>query len=84
MRKMIHNKTLNRNYLTQPELALRLGVSENTLEKWRWKKTGPRFFKLGGVRYLVKDVEEFEAARYEASRVKEEAKKAKKAAVQNV
>lgn len=54
-----------KDYLTQKELAERLGVSENTLEKWRWKKIGPRFYKLGGVRYKLSDVLEYETEQYE-------------------
>jgi hypothetical protein len=33
-------------YLTQAELARRWRISPRTLERWRWKKTGPCYTKL--------------------------------------
>ena len=50
-------------HLDQTAVARRLGLSERTLEKWRWLRHGPRFMKVGGrVRYRVVDVEEYEAS----------------------
>jgi excisionase family DNA binding protein len=37
-----------------------LGVSENTLPRWRWQGFGPRFIKVGRkVLYRVEDLEDF-------------------------
>jgi hypothetical protein len=50
-------------HLNQIELARRWGVSERTLERWRWKRQGPPFMKIGGrVAYALVDIETFEAA----------------------
>jgi len=46
------------NLLTTPEVALRLGVAEITLRKWRVYGTGPRFVRCGAnVRYRTADIE---------------------------
>jgi hypothetical protein len=51
-------------FLTQPELAARFRVSPRTLERWRWKKTGPNYHKLGGkIVYAIDDVETYERRR---------------------
>jgi len=43
--------------LTQKEVALRLGISERTLERHRVIGTGPRFVRLGRlVRYRLSDL----------------------------
>lgn len=47
--------------LTSREVAKLLGVSLNTLQKWRSRATGPKFFKFGGansaaIRYDKADV----------------------------
>jgi transcriptional regulator GlxA family with amidase domain len=48
--------------LTQTQLAERWNISPRTLERWRWTKTGPSYVKIGGrVRYLLTDVEAYEA-----------------------
>ncbi|MCG3039176.1 helix-turn-helix domain-containing protein [Streptomyces sp. S1A] len=57
--------------LTEGQLAERLGVSVRTLQRWRWQKTGPRYYKLspgrgGRVRYRLADVERYEAERLAA------------------
>jgi len=50
-------------HLNQIQLARRWSLSERTLERWRWKRQGPPFLKIGGrVAYAVADVEAFEAA----------------------
>lgn len=35
--------------MTTAEAAKRLGLSRNTLVKWRMQKKGPGFIRLGGV-----------------------------------
>jgi len=47
-------------FLKQAEVAERLGVTGRTLEGWRWKNVGPRFYRLNGcVRYRTSDVEKW-------------------------
>ena len=51
-------------YLTQKELAVRWRISPRTLERWRIKRTGPAFHKIGGlVTYSLEDVEAHERRR---------------------
>lgn len=51
-------------YLNQDELARRFRVSPRTLERWRGKKTGPNYIKLGGkIVYALSDVEAYERRR---------------------
>ena len=35
-------------HLNQYELAKRWTISQRTLERWRWKKKGPSYLKIGG------------------------------------
>lgn len=50
-------------HLNQVELARRWSISPRTLERWRWRKQGPSYMRLGGrVAYKIGDVEAFEAA----------------------
>ena len=50
-------------HLDQVALARRWRLSPRTLERWRWKKQGPRYLRLGGrVVYTLADVMTFEAA----------------------
>ena len=43
--------------LNERETARRLGVSQRTLQDWRWRGRGPRFVKLGtAVRYRPADL----------------------------
>ena len=52
-----------RNRLRQADLAQRWGISERTIEAWRWKKIGPRYLTIGGrVIYRLEDIEAFERA----------------------
>ncbi len=52
------------SYLTQAELAARWRVSPRTLERWRWKKTGPSYTKIGcKVTYAIEDVLQHERRR---------------------
>lgn len=49
-------------HLNQIQLARRWNLSERTLERWRWKRVGPAFMRLGGrIAYAIADVEQFEA-----------------------
>ena len=51
-------------YLHQHELASRWRMSPRTLERWRWRKQGPSYIKLGGkVVYALQDVEAYERRR---------------------
>ena len=51
------------HFLNQKQLARRWGLSPRTLERWRWLRQGPVYFKLGGkVAYRVTDIDEFERA----------------------
>ena len=48
--------------MTSAEVSAYLGVTLNTLQKWRSRNRGPKYFKYGGancaaVRYDKKDVE---------------------------
>ena len=47
--------------ISQNELAQRWQISQTTLERWRAKRIGPSFLKLGGqVRYRLMDIMAFE------------------------
>lgn len=49
-------------HLNQIALARRWGMSQRTLERWRWLKQGPRYIKLGGhVAYRLEDIEAYES-----------------------
>ena len=51
-------------YFNQNELADRWRMSPRTLERWRWKKTGPNYTKLGGkIAYAMHDIETYERRR---------------------
>lgn len=48
-------------HMGQAALAERWGVSQRTLERWRWLGFGPRYIKIGGrVVYRVDEIEGFE------------------------
>lgn len=50
--------------LNTEEVAAYYGIKKNTLEIWRCKHKGPRYYKLGTrVLYDMDDLEEFFAAR---------------------
>ena len=52
-----------REWLDTKGLAGRLGVSTSTVRQWPRRGMGPTQFRIGGqVRYLVSDVEAWEAA----------------------
>lgn len=47
-------------YLKQAEVAELLNVNGRTLEGWRWRNVGPRFYRLNGcVRYRQSDVQKW-------------------------
>jgi hypothetical protein len=49
-------------HFNQVQLARRWGISERTLERWRWRREGPEYMKIGGrVAYALADIEAFEA-----------------------
>lgn len=53
--------------MTSAEVSRYLGVSLNTLQKWRTRNTGPRYMKYGDaksatIRYDAEDVEKFRLA----------------------
>lgn len=52
--------TVNYTHLTPQQVAERLQISVRLLEKWRHRRTGPRFVKVGHlVRYPIEDVEQW-------------------------
>lgn len=49
--------------LTPAELAALLAVPESTLADWRYRRSGPRYLRLGRlVRYSLEEVDEWLAA----------------------
>lgn len=49
-----------RELLSTPQAAAYLCLSKITLERWRWKRTGPPFCKLGFlIRYDRADLDAF-------------------------
>jgi predicted DNA-binding transcriptional regulator AlpA len=55
----LRDRILTSGCLTEREAAKRLRVSVQLLRKWRAKKGGPRYLKLGGkcIRYTAEDIE---------------------------
>ena len=50
-------------HLNEEQLARRWALSPRTLQRWRWRREGPPFMKLGGrVAYRLEDIEAFEVA----------------------
>jgi predicted site-specific integrase-resolvase len=48
-------------YLSDKNLAKRWGISFRTLQRWRWKGTGPPYIKIGGrIRYRLDSIKKFE------------------------
>lgn len=56
-----------KTWLTTADLAARWRVSAETIRTWRFRKTGPRYFKPAGPRgktlYDLADIEAWEAQR---------------------
>lgn len=47
-------------FMRESEVAIFLGVSTKSLQKWRWQGRGPRFAKFGSnVRYALDDVKDY-------------------------
>ena len=52
---------ITESYLSEKSLAKKWGISHKTLQRWRWLRTGPSYFKIGGrIRYSNKSIEEYE------------------------
>ena len=50
-------------HLNQVELARRWRISPRSLERWRWRREGPRYLKIGAhVVYRLEDIEAYEMA----------------------
>lgn len=50
-------------HLHQSAVAHRWHLSVRTLERWRWRRQGPKYIKVGGrVLYRLEDIEAFERA----------------------
>jgi hypothetical protein len=50
-------------HLNQIDLARRWNISHRTLERWRWRREGPRYLKLGGrIVYRLEDILAYEIA----------------------
>jgi integrase len=44
-------------FLTSDEAARYLGVQQRLMENWRWRRTGPKFIKIGNrIRYTMEDL----------------------------
>ena len=55
-------------HFNQIELSRRWRLSPRTLERWRYRGTGPQFLKVGGrVIYRLEDIETFEAEQLRAT-----------------
>ena len=49
-------------HINQVELSRRWRLSPRTLERWRYRGTGPQYLKVGArILYRVADIEAFEA-----------------------
>ena len=67
-----HRRTATRDpsaLLNQSQAASLIGVSERTLECWRWKGNGPAFVKISSraVRYRRQDIEKWVSERIQRS-----------------
>lgn len=51
-------------YLSEKALAKIWSIAPKTLQKWRWKKIGPPYVKIGiAVRYVPESIRKFEEER---------------------
>lgn len=49
--------------LNTADAAARLGVTESALRQWRYKGTGPTYYKMNGlIGYMPEDIDAFFAA----------------------
>lgn len=47
-------------WLTEPEAAEMLGIAVATLRRWRSKREGPPWYRMGhAVRYMKEDIDRF-------------------------
>ena len=48
-------------WLTEEEAAAHLKRSVGTLQQWRWKDKGPKYYRdpHGGIRYALADLDEW-------------------------
>ena len=48
-------------FLNEQDLAMLWGISHRTLQRWRRKRVGPAFVRIGGsIRYAIEDARAFE------------------------
>ncbi len=53
-----------KQFYSTEELEALIGISRNTLRKWRWEGKGPKFVKLGArVAYRLEDIEAYTGSR---------------------
>jgi hypothetical protein len=59
----VQEADLGLRHLNQVQLSRRWALSIRTLERWRWKRTGPSYIKVGGrVLYRLEDILAYEAS----------------------
>ena len=53
-------ETETSRFINEKQAAAYLGLSEKTMQAWRWQRRGPRYHKFhGAVRYLFADLDEY-------------------------
>lgn len=58
--KTTMEKDIYKEFISEKDTSLMLGVSVATLKSWRHKKVGPNFYKIGGlVRYTDEDIKKW-------------------------
>jgi hypothetical protein len=64
-------------HINQVELSRRWRLSPRTLERWRYRGTGPQYLKVGArILYRVADIEAFEAEQLQETRAMAPVRKA--------
>jgi predicted DNA-binding transcriptional regulator AlpA len=63
----VGDNPIQHRLMSSAETSAYLGVSLNTLQKWRSRNIGPKYLKYGGsnssaIRYIQEDVEKFRNA----------------------
>ncbi len=59
--KSVAGKSAKQIYFDEKDLAVRLGLSVKTLQNWRGKGIGPRWYRFGRVvRYRLRDIQAYE------------------------
>ena len=52
-------------YLSETDVAKRWGMSQKTLQRWRFDRRGPGFLRIGrAIRYRLGDIEAFEQSAF--------------------